>query len=385
MPYGIVNTAQNNLTRPYGGTNPFAPAGINPMTRQGWTTGLQGMAAQLPGAQQYASGMAGQGAQSAQAFNRGMGSGQFGMNPAMQAGLGAVGSTLANYGGGWNSGMANQINQTGASFNPWNPMLGSMASQANAQLGRDFRQNTMPALNRAAGGAGPGAYGGTRAGVAQGVREQGLADAMQRQTTNIYGQGYESGLGRYVQDRGQTLSATGNALNRGGQLGMQGAQMYGNIGMGSLGQQNEMFRFGHGSMLPQGLTNAYNASQAPGNVMRGLGNAMVGIGGAQQGANQQTINWMNQRYNHAQNYPDQRLQTYANVTNPYLQPGNTPARQAPQQTPGNPMGSAIGGAMVGADLYNQYRNPRGGSAPGAGVPPPTSYNSSSALYNSGLF
>lgn len=429
MPYGIVDTAQNNMTRPYGGINPFAPAGITDMTRQGWATGLQGQGMQMPGAQAYAGNMEAQAGQSANAYNNWMSGGQFSGNPNMtsatnvaggaynQPGFsrgmslagqapnrggfgqaaGMIGNTMSNYGGGWSGGMADTINQTGASFNPFNPMVGQMAGAANQQLGRDFRQNVMPELNRAAGAAGPGAYGGTRAGVAQGVREQGLADAMQRQTTDLYGGAYEAGLGRYVQDRGQTLGATNAAMQTGGQLGMQGAQqranianmkgglmnqsagimgnianmqgglqnqsagVIGDLGKYSLGQRNNMFQFGHGQMLPQGVQNQYQASQAPGQVLQGMGNAMGGIGGMQQGSNQQNIDWMNQRYNAQQGYPDRRLANYGNAANPYLRPGNVPEQQAGQRVPSDPWGAAVGGGMAGYGAYDAWNR---GQQPG---------------------
>lgn len=437
MPVGIVETAENNLTRPYGGVNPFGPAGFTDTTRQGWATQLGGIGGQMPNAQAYAANMGGQAGQSAGAFNQGMASGQFSGNPYMggaanlnygapnvagwdQARMlagnapnrpgfgrsaGMVNNTMDQYGGGWSSGLANTVNQTGASFNPWNPMLGQMAGAANAQLGKDFRQNTMPQLNKDLVGAGPGAYGGTRAGVAQGMREQSLADAMQRQTTGIFGSGYEAGLGRYVSDRANTLSTVNNAMQTGGNLGMAAAQQYGNLGqmrgqlmnesarnignfanqrggvmnesarnlgnMGltSMGANNEMFRFGHGSLLPQGIRNTYQAGQAPGQVQQNYGRAMTGIGGIQQQQNQNNLDWMNNRYNAQQSYPDTRLNNYAGMIGPYMQPGQVQPQQVGQVAPAtNPWSTGLGGAMAGYGAYDAYRSSQPAAAGWAGPP-----------------
>lgn len=466
MAVGYSNTAQALMQRPYGGQSPIGPAGQTDLTRQGQLTSLGGMANQYGVAQQNAQNAQGLSQGIMQDFDQRMQGGQFGWNPAMQSGYnmagasagpnqytgaanhanwagmnpnrynqaqglygqsayqpgfglagGMVGNTMQNYGGGYSQGMANTINQTGASFDPFNnPALLNSISQANDTLGRDFRQNVMPQFNRAATGAGPGAYGGTRAGVAQGIREQGLADAMAKQTGDMLSQGYEAGLNRYVQDRGQTVNATLDAMRTGGTLGMQGAQMMGNLanmrgnmqqgaasglagiagnqsqaalqagqnfgslsaqqqdamrqagqvqgGLGSsgLGQQNDMYRTGM-SQMPALQQYGFNAAMQPGQIQQQMGGAMQGYGGQQQAHNQNVSNWYNQQYNAAQGYPDQRFGNYSAQMTPFLSAGGvTPAQAVP-----NYMNSALGGASAGYGLYNAYNQQNTPPATNAGV------------------
>ena len=405
--YGLMNTAQGLMDRPYGGMSPMGPAGITDLERQGQLTQLQGMGSQYAPAQQYAQNM-GQYAQGAQQnFLKGMQSGQFGWNPQMQQSANMAGqaagsnpyanaaasanrkgmnqpgfgqsnqmysqsvnqpgfgqsdqlysqsanqpgfgqanqlygqstqqpgfgfsnqmygqstqqpgfgfsnqmygqstqqpnfqdaargayNTMSNYGGGYSNQMADNINRTSASFNPWNDQLEGAIGSANRQLARDFNQQVMPEMNRAAIGSGPGAYGGTRAGVAQGLREQGLADAMQRQTTDMSNAGYEAGLNRYVQDRATTVGATNEAMRTGGSLGMQGSQLLGNLGnmQGNLqqgaasGWANNAANQGN---LMQGAASGWaNNALGQGNLQQGaasgLSNNALGQGNLQQGA-----------------------------------------------------------------------------------------------------
>jgi hypothetical protein len=226
-----------------------------------------------------------------------------------------------------------------------NPMLMGMIGQANQQLGRDFNQNVMPQLNRGLVGSGPGAYGGTRAGIAQGIREQGLADAMQRQTTQMAGQGYEAGLGRYVQDRGNTLGAMGTAQGVGAQNARTAldAQQFaaGLAGQGA----------GYGTQI---------------------GQTLAGIGGQQQGHNQALQDWYNQQYDYAQGYPNQQFNNWTNWMSGVTKPGNqasvTPNPIQPQR-PGytSPFAGIAGGAYagmtVGQGLSDYMGNRTGSPAP----------------------
>lgn len=467
MPTGLLSSAQNLLNQPYGGYSPIGPAGITDLQRQGQLTSLGGIASQANPAQQYAQNAGQMSNWFTQNFNQGMNSGGFGWNPQMQQSVdlsqqaaggnpftnaanrqnwsaldpsmygasnsmygqstnqpmlnqagGQVGSTLNNFGGGYSTDMADTINTTGASFNPMNPYLQGHIAQANQQLGRDFNQQVMPQMDSAATASGVGGYGGARAGVAQGIREQGLADAMQRQTTDMMNQGYESGLNRYVQDRGQTVSATLDAMRTGGSLGMQGAQTLGNLGqmqgalqqnaasgygtnaanmasnrlnaaqtsaglsgqqqnaqLGAasqigglgqygLGQQNNMYQAGM-TGLPNLQSHAYNAGMAPGNVQQNLGNAMQGYGQQQQAQNQNVSNWYNSQFNAAQQYPQQQFGQYANTVNPYLQAGG---QQPGAPVQGNPFTAGIGGAMAGYGAYNSWQNSQSSPNPYQGQP-----------------
>jgi hypothetical protein len=293
MTYGLGATAGNLLDLPYQGSEPFAPAGITDLTRQGWATQLQGLAGQGNVANQYA--------------------GQFNnFNPNSYTPGTGGGNPYAQLGG--------QINQVGNSFNPWNPMLMNQIQQANQQLGRDFNQSVMPQLNRGLVGSGPGAYGGTRAGIAQGIREQGLADAMQRQTTQMAGQGYEAGLGRYVQDRGNTFGAISSAQN-----------------VGAVNARTALNAQQYGAGL---------AGQGAG-YLTDIGNQLSRMGGAQQQANQGTIDWYNRQFVDSQNMPWARFNNYSNTIKPITTSGATGQTNVSTGEYVSPVGSAIGGGFAG--------------------------------------
>ena len=180
----------------------------------------------------------------------------YGVTPGMYAAVGqtdqAVGNAMPGladaagmnqwvaerYGGGYDQAIADQINRTGASFDPWNnPALGSAVSEANQRLGRDYLQTVAPALDISASAGGPGAFSGSRAGVVQGMQEQSLADAMQKQTTDMLSSGYETGLNRYVQDRGTTVQGAIDAGQIGAATGLNAASNLSDIyrAMGELG------------------------------------------------------------------------------------------------------------------------------------------------------
>jgi len=338
---------------------------------------------------------------------------------------GRVGQTLGRYGQAMGPG---QINQIGASFNPWNPQLRAMIGSANQQLGRDFRQNTMPGFNRGLVGSGPGAYGGTRAGIAQGLREQGLANAMQNQTTRMAGQGYEAGLGRYVQDRQSTLANMLAQRQLGGQLGMQGAQLGGQLGMqgadlmGRLGMQGAQYggQFGlqgaeqrskigmHGAELMSAqdiariranaqmgsasinaqavnaATNLRAQLAAAGLAERGagfntaMGDSLISLGGIQQQQNQNNAGWLNGQFNHAQGMPQQRMNEYLNNLAPVSQGGQVPGLQPPnssgQPQYDSPWAGAMQGAGSGIGMYEDVNSAMNRSGSWGNPNTPKPYN-----------
>ena len=148
--------AQNELANP-SARNPFGPAGLTDAQRYGAMYGLTGIGQQYAPSMNYANTMA---------------------NFAGNAG-GMIGNRLSQ--GGWDPYLANQINQTGASFDPYNnPALMDSIRAGNQELVRSFNQGVMPQMNQGFNAAGPGAYGGTRAGVAEGIARQGLTDAISR-------------------------------------------------------------------------------------------------------------------------------------------------------------------------------------------------------------
>ena len=99
-----------------------------------------------------------------------------------------------------------QINQIGASFDPYNnPALDEAVQRANQALSRDFYQGEYFQTGLDALGAGQ--YGEPAHGVARGIGLGRLADAMSRQTADMYQQGYDTGIRSYVSDRANTLQA----------------------------------------------------------------------------------------------------------------------------------------------------------------------------------
>lgn len=358
--YGIVDTAQNQLTRDYSGYNPIAPAGINDTTRQGWTTNLEGMASRLGGAEDYSTNMSNLGNLTSESFLGGMNSGQFTNNQNIQGGSGLLADTASS--GGWNSGTADAINQTGASFDVWNPYLQNAITSSNQQIAQDFNQAVMPELNQGLVNSGQGAYGGTRAGVAQGLREQSLADAIGENTTNLTYQGYESGLDRYISDRANTLSATGTA----GTTAADAASNLGTLGLGQLSQGNQMYTTGYGTLLPNAVSNTYEASQTPGLLTSDIGTTLSGYGTEQQTADQSYIDWVNSAYNDAQDYGDNRLANYSNVVSPYLQSGtsgtSTGTSSSSTSSGNNTIGSLLSGASTGLGVYDTLKNNQNNSS-----------------------
>jgi hypothetical protein len=467
MPYSVAPTASELLNRPYGGVDPFAPPGITDATKQGYATRMQGLASQGAAARDWSNKLSGFSASRGAGGNYSFGSPNFsdansrasgtldqygqdmsqtlgGYGEAVDQTLGGagrdIGQTLGQTGRGINQTLGQygramgpgQINRIGASFNPWNPQLQSMIGNANQQLGRDFRQNVIPGLNRGLVGSGPGAYGGTRAGIAQGLREQGLANAMQSQTTQMAGQGYEAGLGRYVQDRQSTLANMLGQRQLGGQLGIQGAEIGGRLGMqgadlmGRLGMQGAQYggqlgmqgaeqrsRIGMqgaelmnaqqleklraNAMLRNTQINAQTTNAqtdlrakmaAAGLAQRGagyntdIGNSLIDFGGIQQGQNQQTANWYNKQYNDAQNFPQQRMDAYTRNLGLAAPGGQFPGVSVPGATSSennvtrpqynSPIGGAWEGARAGVGMYNDISDAWGGGGGGNPVPPGTS-------------
>lgn len=425
--YGLGSTATNLLTAPYGGISPVGPAGQTDLSRQGDYTTLAGIASQYAPSQQYAQ-QAGQYAgQFGQDFMSRMNNNGFGANPMMNqafglagsavpgnqytgaagnlyrqashqpafgAGLSMLGNSLNASNGGYSTGLADTINTTGASFDPYNnPALADSISEANDMLGRDFRQNVMPTMDRAAIGSGVGGYGGARAGVAQGMREQSLADSMSKQTADMMSAGYESGLNRYVGDRANTVNATVGALDNYSNLGLSAAgtaanigNMQGNLNLGAgqglgdlsgqqrdaalqasqiqsglgqygLGQNNSMYQYGTG-MMPDLQDRAYQGALQPGQTMQQLGGAMSGMGQQQQANNQAVADWYNSQYNAAQAYPQQNMTNYVNQMGSILTPSGT--QQAQPMAP-SPIQGMVQGGTLGYGLANAWNQGNQGS------------------------
>ena len=331
MPYALGPTSNSLLNQPYGGTSPFAPAGTPDLTRQGWATQLQGLAGQQATANQWSNTLGG--------YNPGIG----------------VGGAQLGQGGGQPLGLATpeQVQGIGASFNPMNPYLRGEIGAANKQITDQFDQYTMPEMNRNLAGAGSGAYGGTRAGITQGLATQGMMDAVQQNTTDMTSRGYNEGLNRYVQDRASSLGALnterGQYRNAFGQYRGQDVAHAGNI-MGA--------QAGNNANQLQAMMAASNLAQQGAGYGTQMGTHMAGFGNQQQGQNQRVQDWYNSQYNHAQGYPGQQFGQWTNnmqqVTGPGVQGGMQQNVQGTTPNMTNPVMGAVGGGMAGYGAYNSF-------------------------------
>lgn len=217
-------------------------------------------------------------------------------------------------------------------FNPFrNPELLRAISEANKVLSRDFHQGVLPQIRQGAVAAGQ--YGGTRQGVAEGLGQQALADAMQRQTTGMRMQGYESGLNRYFGDLVSQRSALGNFW----------AQAPGTLGA-------------YGSAL-----------MAPQQVLGQLATLQGNIGAQQQAMNQARLAEARQNWDYMQTAPLNALQTYANIANSIAGQGNVMTQPNPNQQ--NPFVTGLGIASLTQGLMGNWNrgSPSIGSLPTGGA------------------
>ena len=226
------------------------------------------------------------------------------------------------------------INAIGGSFDPWNnPALDEAVQRANQALSRDFNQTFMPQSNLDAIAAGQ--MGSSRHGVAQGIGAQGLADAMSRQTSSMYNQGFESGMNRYVQDRANTLGAWNEANRR--------------IG-------------GAAQMIPGMASMAMGANQAVPGALQALGGIQTGVGGGYQGLMNQYLQQQSDMWNREQMRPYENLNWYSNILNQFQMPTSSTSQTSSQ---GNPWAGFAGGALMGNWRWNQWA---GGGGGGGGNP-----------------
>lgn len=268
--FGALPNAQNLFSTFAPSTPPFSRvAGFTPNQQAGWDASLAGAASQVPAAQN-ALGIANQ------------------------------------YGGGFQ----NYLGQAGG----LNPMLMQLIQQGNQLLGRNFQQATRPGINQ--GAVGVGGFGGSRHGITEGIAQQGLGDAMQRQTTQLLGSGWSEGQRNLA-----------NAWNQA--PGMAQLQM--------------------------------NAQALPGNAMMGFGQALGGVGGQQQGMNQLRLAEMGQDWQTLQQAPLTALQNYSNLVNQAAGQGSTSTGPNPNYM--NPLQSALGGALAGSSIYNNIFGGGGGTPP----------------------
>lgn len=91
-----------------------------------------------------------------------------------------------------------------------NPYLRQNVTDANNLIGRDFRENAMPAIGNQA--VNTGQYGSSRQGIAEGIASRGMGEAIQRNTNQMYNNAYNNGLNMMATGVGQTNQAMAGGL-----------------------------------------------------------------------------------------------------------------------------------------------------------------------------
>lgn len=286
-----------------GGTS----AWFNPLQEQGYGTSLQAASAAIPQSLQN------------QALAASL---QGGYNEAVQGAM----RYAAN---------PSDLSGVGASFNPLNPYLMSQIQQANQETARNYAQEIYPRIDLRAVGAGQS--GGSRHQIRQGLADQAFIDATSRNTANMLSQGYSEGLGRYVQDRANTLGAMGQYGQLAAGLWGQAPQMYGMMRQANLG-------------VPESL--GY------------LGGLQTRIGAGYQDMSTAALRESERRWNEAQNLPWTNLQRYSSMV--YGAPSATSSTSTSSQPGPSPVSGALGGASLGAGIYDWWRNQNASPTPPSG-------------------
>lgn len=186
------------------------------------------------------------------ALNFSSGAGQNAVNNTLNtsgqmAGLGMTGAN-AGMGALFNQANTNQTagNIAAASQYANNPYMSSMVDAATRDVRRQFNEETLPGIDRTA--AGTGNMNSTRAGIAAGIAQRGLQDAIMDTSAQMRGNAYQQGLSQASTDNQQRLAASqalgglGSDLSKAGLYGLgQGMDMAGkNIAttlLGSTGLQ----------------------------------------------------------------------------------------------------------------------------------------------------
>ena len=192
---------------------------------------------------------------------RNLTSGLGGFQPYLQQGAGAYGQGLGTLGQGVQAGymgaQAYNPNMGQAFFNPYEDQV---VQKSLDDVYKNFTQQDMQAR---AGAVGSGAFGGGRGRLMAQERFNQLGKGMSGTAGQLRSQGYS-------QAQQQAMNAFQDQQRRmqqAGQLGMQGAQAYGNLGQGIAGL---------GQMGQNMLTNQINMMNTLGGQARGIADQRLG-------------------------------------------------------------------------------------------------------------
>lgn len=180
-----------------------------------------------------------------------------------------------------------------------NPYLDEQVQNMQDQAWQGFNRNVMPGVTNDAIDAGQ--MGGSRHGIAQGIRQGDMGRAVTDATQDMYSNAWDQGLNF---------------------------------------QANMM------SLAP-GMMSQYNESRMTPFRMQ------QDIGAQQQGMNQSRMDAGQNRWNYNRDAPGQKIQQYGSMVNPgaYAGYGDT---TSPNQSYQNPWQAAAGGAMAGASIANNW-------------------------------
>ncbi len=277
---------------------------------------------------------------------------------AQYAGVGAGGPQL-------NETAQNALTQTaGGNMLNANPYLDQTYDKAAGAVTRNFNEAVAPSIASQfslSGRTGSNAHSETF-----GRAADRLGDNLSGLATDIYG-------GNYATERDRQLQAAGT-------LNQQGLNAYG------LGSQDNLNRLGLGAQvygqqagLQQGaaaLQNNQNQSVSENATKAGLlapqaanaayddANRLIGVGGAVEGQAQNVLSDQINRYNQAQNLPQQNLQNYIAAIQ-----GNYGGASTTQQSGGggSSLGRAAGGALAGSALGSALGGASAGGGAGIGL------------------
>jgi hypothetical protein len=172
-----------------------------------------------------------------------------------------------------------------------NPYLQAYAQNAALPIVRNLQQSVLPSI--AGNAVGAGQFGGSRQGIAEGLAAQATIDAVERQSTGIFNQGYANALDAFVKSQalapqtlalgtrpGEIVSAVGGA-----QQAQDQAQINDIISRFSQGQQRpfENLAFYRDAVLGNfggTTTGTGSASGGPGTLEKAVGGALTGLSAA---------------------------------------------------------------------------------------------------------
>lgn len=250
-------------------------------------------------------------------------------NQFMGGAAGAV-NTLGNIAGMQQGPQANMMSM--GQLNQYQPMINQMVDAATQQGMRTYNEQFMPNLN--ANAAASGNMGSSRAGIAQGIAQRGIAE----QATQV------------------GANAMNNLFNQGNQMNIANA----NLGQNFLNtQMNAATNMGKFAGAGADMINSADMSQLGGYTTN------LDAGQYQQDQDQTQINADIERYNYNQNADNQWLQNYLSMVSGNYGTSGTQTTNTPNPSFGRQLFSTAlnmgGAALMGGRAPFSYNTWFGGN------------------------